>query len=83
MAAIVMKMVQISPTMMINPEHITQINAHPYPTDTAYTIYTITFYYGGQHIIRLRDWNQDYPFNSLASAYPALIGALNGENIRQ
>lgn len=78
-----MKMVQVSPTMMLNPEHITQINANPDPHDTAYTIYTITFYYGGQHIIRLRYWNETYPFDSLASAYPSLIGMLNGENIRR
>jgi hypothetical protein len=74
-----MKLVAIPSHILVNPEHISSIIARPDHNDGAYVVYTITMYNDHAFNIRLRDWNEYFPFGPLFAAYPGLANRLNGD----
>jgi hypothetical protein len=68
-------LIPISANVLINPEHISTIDAHQDYQDTAYIVYTITMYNGTAHEIRLRDyWNgPDEKWATLYRAFPKIM----------
>lgn len=69
------KLVKIGNKVLINPEHISQIDVHDDYNNSAYLVYTITMYTGITHEIRLSNYYypDDQQFGELYRAFPHLL----------
>lgn len=74
-----MRLVQIGDNLLINPEHVSTIDAHADYNDEIYVIYTITMYNGATHEIRITNyWNGPHVlWAALHRAYPRLMEGIN------
>jgi hypothetical protein len=73
-----MKLIQIPGNVLINPEHISAIQAAP--KYEGLIIYTIIMYNDRSFNISIHQyWNQNFPFAPLFAAYPDLANRLNGD----
>lgn len=69
-----MKLIAIANNVLINPEHISQIDCREDYNDAAYVIYTITMYNGLTHELRLHDYyNEVFPWETLGRSFPKLL----------